>query len=158
MAFRDILIYKKKDRFDDIIASEIEKINGATGSVQEREAKLDFLVWFGRWIDKSFACSTKLCFRRWCEHGHEHERTEWTILNVLCQANDQSIETSLRRFFSQTVLSEQTDGYENKPCHAPCPECLLVKSVVKRQKVLAEVLPEIFVFQLRDTGVYFTFL
>jgi hypothetical protein len=144
----------KRERFENTIANQIEKVNGAIGSVREREAKIDFIEWYCRWTDYSFGCSTKLNHRRWCEFGHEHERTEWTMLNVTCQAQDLSVETSLRRFFTRRVLSEETDGYENKPCCAPCPECLTVQSVIKRQRVLDEYLPEIFVFQLRDTGVY----
>jgi hypothetical protein len=145
----------RTETFEDTVAHELEQalFMRFAGEDRWREAKIQFIKWFCQWTDKPFAFSTNLCFKRWCEYGHEHERTEWTMLNVLCLPSDESVETSLYRFFTETVLSEDSDRYENKPCHAVCPECASVQKVIKKQKILATFLPEIFAFQLRDTGV-----
>jgi hypothetical protein len=145
-------------RFENHVSVKFEKVNLMRGTDGWREAQIDFIKWFCDWLDFTFTYSTKLVYKRWCVHGHLHEREEWTMLNVRCIAADQSVETSLSRYFKETELSQYNDWYENKTYLALCPECESLQEVHKRQTMLSNHLPELFVFQLRDTGVRFCLL
>jgi hypothetical protein len=136
-------------KFDDLVAYEFEK---AANANMRREARIRFIKWYCSILDNKFVCSTKLIRRITCEKGHVDESVEWTMLNVLCAASDRSVDESLRRLFSPRVLN---DAYtvENLPHQVYCYECECMQHVQKKHTMLGNILPEIFVIQLRDCGV-----